>query len=161
MPFLQVKSNLSTLKTFKQSLPAISLVIVLLFSFGLKLNNLGHGSFGSVDECCHALVAKNLLKHPFKPTLIDIPYLPYREATWSENHIWPHKPILPLWQICVSYWILGVSTFVLRLPSAFLSTFAAGLTYLIGTQFLTRRAAVTAAAIQAFSGFIMQLTHGY
>ncbi len=161
MPFLQVKSNLSILKTFKQSLPAISLVIVLLLSFGLKLNNLGHRSFGSVDECCHALVAKNLLKHPFKPTLIDVPYLPYSAATWSENHIWLHKPILPLWQICVSYWILGVSTLALRLPSAILSTFAAGLTYLIGTQFLTRRAAVIAAAIQAFSGFIMQLTHGY
>ena len=161
MPFLQVKSNLSILKTFKQSLPAISLVIVLLLSFGLKLNNLGHRSFGSVDECCHALVAKNLLKHPFKPTLIDLPYLPYSAATWSENHIWLHKPILPLWQICVSYWILGVSTLALRLPSAILSTFAAGLTYLIGTQFLTRRAAVIAAAIQAFSGFIMQLTHGY
>ncbi len=161
MPFLQVKSNLSILKTFKQSLPAISLVIVLLLSFGLKLNNLGHRSFGSVDESCHALVAKNLLKHPFKPTLIDVPYLPYSAATWSENHIWLHKPILPLWQICVSYWILGVSTLALRLPSAILSTFAAGLTYLIGTQFLTRRAAVIAAAIQAFSGFIMQLTHGY
>ena len=161
MPFLQVKSNLSILKTFKQSLPAISLVIVLLLSFGFKFNNLGHRSFGSVDESCHALVAKNLLKHPLKPTLIDVPYLPYSAATWSENHIWLHKPILPLWQICVSYWILGVSTLALRLPSAILSTFAAGLTYLIGTQFLTHRAAVIAATIQAFSGFIMQLTHGY
>ena len=152
---------MNILKTFKKHSPVLLLAVVLLLSFGLKLNNLGHGSFGSVDECCHALVAKNLLKHPFKPTLIDIPYLPYKEATWSENHIWLHKPILPLWQICVSYWTLGVSTFALRLPSAILSTFAAGFTYLIGTQFLTRRAAVTAAAIQAFSGFIMQLTHGY
>ncbi|MDE0426509.1 MAG: glycosyltransferase family 39 protein [Candidatus Poribacteria bacterium] len=118
-------------------------------------------SLGSVDECCHALVAKNLLKHPFKPTLIDVPYLPYKEETWSENHVWLHKPILPLWQICLSYWILGVSTFALRLPSAVLSTFAAGITYLIGTQLLTRRAALFATAIQAFSWFIMQLTHGY
>ena len=126
----------------------MSLGIVLLLSFGLKLNNLGHRSFGSVDECCHALVAKNLLKHPFKPTLIEVPYLPYREATWSENHIWLHKPIFPLWQICFSYWLLGVNTFALRLPRALLSTFAAGLTYLIGKQFLTRRAAAVAAVIQ-------------
>ena len=161
MLFLQVKPDLNISKTFKKHSPVLLLTIVLLFSFGLKLNNLGHRSFGSVDECCHALVAKNLLKHPFQPTLIEVPYLPYREAAWSENHIWLHKPILPLWQICLSYWILGVSAFALRLPSAILSTFAAGLTYLIGTQFLTRRAAVIAAAVQMFSGFIMQLTHGY
>lgn len=156
-----MESDYSILKTFKKNLPALSLAIVLLLSFGLKLNNLGHQSFGSVDESCHALVAKNLLKHPFKPTLIDVPYLPYREATWSENHVWLHKPILPLWQICLSYWILGVSTFALRLPSAILITFAAGLTYLIGTQFLTRRGAAIAAATQAFSVFTMRLTHGY
>lgn len=161
MPILQVKSDLNISKTFKKHSPVLLLVIVLLFSFGLKLNNLGHRSFGSVDECCHALVAKNLLKHPLKPTLIDVPYLPYSAATWSENHIWLHKPILPLWQICLSYWLLGVSTLALRIPSAILATLAAGLTYLIGTQFLTRRAAGIAAAIQAFSGFIMQLTHGY
>ena len=139
----------------------IALVVVLLLSFVLKLNNLAHLSFGSVDECCHALVAKNLLKHPLKPTLIDVPYLPYKAAAWSENHIWLHKPILPLWQICLSYWILGVNTFALRIPSAILGTLAAGFTYLIGRQFCTRRAAAIASTIQAFSGFIMQLTHGY
>lgn len=148
-------------KTFKKNAFVLLLGIVLLISLGLKFNNLGHQSFGSIDECCHALVAKNLLKHPFKPTLIDNPYLPYRAATWSENHIWLHKPILPLWQICFSYWILGVNTFALRIPNVIFSTFAAGLTYLIGTQFLTRQAAALAAVIQAFSWFIMRLTHGY
>ena len=145
----------------KKSHLFLFLAAVLLFSFGLKLNHLGHRRFGSIDECCHALVAKNLLKHPLKPTLIDVPYSFYEEALWSENHIWLHKPILPLWQSAFSYWLLGVTPFALRLPSAILSTFAVWLTYLIGTQLLTRRAACIAAGFQAFSWFIMRLTQGY
>ena len=134
---------------------------LLLLSFVLKLNNLGHQRLIGVDECCHALVAKNLLKHPFKPTLIETPYLPYAETAWGENHVWLHKPILPLWQIALSYLFLGINTFALRFPSAILSTLAAGLTYLIGKHLLSDRAACIAAATQAFSWFIMQLTHGY
>ena len=144
----------------KNHLPVL-LGIALLLSFGLKLNHLGHKSFGSIDECCHAVVAKNLLKHPLKPTLIDAPYFFYAETTWSQNHIWLHKPVLPLWQIAISYLVFGINTFALRFPSAVLSTLAAWITYLIGTQLLTRRAACIAASIQAFSWFIMRVTHGY
>lgn len=108
-----MKSNLRPLKTLKKNLLALSLATILLLSLGLKLNNIGHLGFGSVDECCHALVAKNLLKHPFKPMLIEVPYLPYNPAIWTENHIWLHKPILPLWQIALSYWLLGVNTLLI------------------------------------------------
>ena len=76
---------------------------LLLLSFLLKLNHLGHQRLRGVDECCHALVAKNLLKHPLKPILIETPYLLYAETAWGENHVWLHKPILPLWQITLSY----------------------------------------------------------
>ena len=48
---------------------------LLLLFFFLKLNHLGHQRLSGVDECCHALVARNLLKHPLKPTLIETPYL--------------------------------------------------------------------------------------
>lgn len=145
----------------KKKLPLLFLGVVLLLSFGLKLNHLGHRSFGSIDEGCHALVAKNLLKHPLKPTLIDVPYLFFAETGWSQNHVWLHKPILPLWQIAISYFLFGINTFALRFPSALLSTLAVLLTYLIGKQLLTRRAAGIAASIQAFSWFIMRVTHGY
>lgn len=137
------------------------ILTILLLSFGLKLNNLGHHRFGSIDECCHALVAKNLLNHPLKPTLIDEPYVSYTETDWSTNHIWLHKPILPLWQGALSYCFFGVNTFAFRFPSAILSTLAVWLTYLIGVELLTRRAALIAALVQAFSWFIMQLVQGY
>ena len=85
------------------------LLIATLSSALLKLRHLGHASLGSPDECCHALVAKNLLKHPLKPTLIDIPYLPTFAFDWGANHVWLHKPILGLWQIAGSYWLFGVN----------------------------------------------------
>lgn len=137
------------------------LLMVTLSSALLKLRHLEHASLGAADECCHALVAKNLLKHPLKPTLIDIPYLPTFAFDWGANHIWLHKPILGLWQIASSYWLFGINTWALRFPSVILSTLAVWLTYLIGKELLSRQAGFIAATIQAFSPFLMRLIHGY
>ena len=71
----------------KERRATLILFCVLFASFLLKLNHLGHHSFQGIDECCHALVSKNLLKHPLKPTLIDVPYIPYFEDTWGRNHV--------------------------------------------------------------------------
>ena len=103
---------------------SLPLFVVILSSGLLKLRHLGHPSLHSPDECCHALVAKNLLKHPLKPTLIDTPYLPTFAFDWGANHVWLHKPILGLWQIAGSYWLFGVNTWALRFPSVILSTLA-------------------------------------
>ena len=140
---------------------ALLLGVLLLTSFLLKLNHLGHSSLVGVDESCHAVVAKNLLKHPLKPTLIETPYLHYFEEVWGGNHIWLHKPVLPLWQSAFSMWLLGINTFAFRLPSAILSTLAVWITYLIGVELLSKRAALIAATAQAFSMFVMRVTHGY
>ncbi len=145
----------------KDRTETLILLCVLFTSFLLKLNHLGHRSFQGIDECCHALVSKNLLKHPLKPTLIDVPYIPYFEDTWGRNHVWLHKPILPMWQSAVSMALVGITPFAVRLPSAILSTLAVWLTYLIGVELLTKRSALIAATAQAFSWFIMRLVHGY
>ncbi|MBN2560768.1 MAG: glycosyltransferase family 39 protein [Phycisphaerae bacterium] len=137
------------------------LAIVLLLSFLLKLHNLGHAALTYFDECFHAIVARNLLNHPLKPTLVETPYLPYDFRNWTETHVWLHKGILPLWQIALAYAVLGVNTFALRLPSAILGTGAVWLTYLIGKQLLDRRAALIAAALQAFNASLTMLVHGY
>ncbi len=139
----------------------VLLFVVILSSGILKLCHLGHRSLGSIDECCHALVAKNLLKHPFKPTLVDVPYLPTQAFDWGGTHVWLHKPILGLWQISISYWLFGVNTWALRFPSVVLSTAAVWLTYLIGKKLLSRPVGLIAATIQAFSPFLMSLIHGY
>ncbi|RKU33733.1 hypothetical protein C6499_00935 [Candidatus Poribacteria bacterium] len=145
----------------KQAHCNLLMLAVILSSALLKLRHLGHTSLGSIDECCHALVAKNLIKHPLTPTLIDAPYLPTFAFEWGANHVWLHKPILGLWQIAGSYWLFGVSTWALRLPSLLLSTAAVWLAYLIGKELLSQQAGLIAATIQAFSPFLMRLIHGY
>jgi 4-amino-4-deoxy-L-arabinose transferase len=137
------------------------LALVLIASSLLKLHNLGHEGLKYTDESFHALVAKNLLKHPLEPTLIDHPYLPCDHRSWIENRIWLHKPILPLWQIAGSFALLGVSTFALRLPSVLLSAGAAWLTYLIGRALFGPRTGLIAATLQAANPAITLLVHGY
>jgi 4-amino-4-deoxy-L-arabinose transferase len=135
--------------------------LILLGTFVLNLRHLDHTGITRWDEVFHAVVAQNVLKHPLKPTLVDVPYLPYQKTKWGENHVWLHKPILPLWQIALSFAVLGVDTFALRFPSALLSTGAAWLTYLIGKELLDRRAAFIAASLQAVNPFLLSLVHGY
>ena len=59
---------------------------LLLLSFLLKLNHLGHQRLSGVDECCHALVARNLLKHPLKLPLIETPYLSLLSETGHQRN---------------------------------------------------------------------------
>jgi 4-amino-4-deoxy-L-arabinose transferase len=135
--------------------------LVLVASHFLRLRNLDHSALTRWDEVFHAGVAQNVLKHPLMPTLVDVPYLPYRRTVWNENHVWLHKPVLPFWQVAFSFAVLGVNTLALRLPSALLSTVSAWLTYLIGKELLDRRAAFIAAVLQAANPFLVSLVHGY
>ncbi len=145
-----------------QTLPyGVILGLVLLASLLLKFRNLDHTGLNRWDEVFHAIVARNVLKHPLKPTLIDAPYLPYSVREWKANHVWLHKPILPFWQIALAFAFLGVDTFALRLPSALLSTGSAFFTYLIGKELLDRRSALIAATLQAANPFLLALVHGY
>src|SRR5262245_60425556 len=139
----------------------VALMWVLILTFGLQLNNLDHTGLSGWDECYHAVVARNVFKHPLVPTLIDGPYLPYDARNWSQNHVWLHKPILPFWQIAISFVLLGVNTLALRLPAAILSTGAVWLTYRIGVELFDRRTALIAASLQAINPFVITLVHGY
>jgi 4-amino-4-deoxy-L-arabinose transferase-like glycosyltransferase len=143
---------------FRRNLP---LLIIVFAAFLLRLPHLGHSGMSFFDESFHALVARNLLKHPLKPTLIDDPKVPYDPTCWTENHVWLHKPIVPLWQIALSYRVLGVNNFALRLPSLLLSTGAVLLTFLIGTSLFERRTGLIAAALQALNPAITLLVQGY
>jgi 4-amino-4-deoxy-L-arabinose transferase-like glycosyltransferase len=137
------------------------LAVILAGSFALKLRHLDHAAVKPLDEVFHAIVARNFLKHPLTPTLVDRPFLAHDRDDWLANHIWLHKPPMAMWQIALSYSLVGVTTLALRLPSAILSTLAAWLTYLIGCRLLDRKAALIAAALQAFNPVILMLVNGY
>jgi 4-amino-4-deoxy-L-arabinose transferase-like glycosyltransferase len=140
---------------------ALALIWVLALTFLVKLHNLDHTGFTRWDEVYHAIVARNVYKHPLQPTLVDVPYLEFDHTKWGENHVWLHKPIVPFWQVALSFALLGINTLALRLPAALLSTGAAWLTYLIGAELFERRTALIAALLQAINPFIVRLVHGY
>jgi 4-amino-4-deoxy-L-arabinose transferase len=137
------------------------LALILVASFLIKLNHLGHASIKALDESFHALVAKNLMRHPLTPTLIDRPWLAYDYRDWQNNHVWLHKPVVPLWQMAASMKLFGATPLALRLPSAILTTAAVWLTYAIGVRLLSRRAALIGAGVQAFIPTITTLVQGY
>jgi 4-amino-4-deoxy-L-arabinose transferase-like glycosyltransferase len=137
------------------------LALILISSFALKLDHLGHQSLKPLDESFHAIVAANFLKHPLTPTLNEQQFVPRDYRNWQNAQIWLHKPPMALWQIAISYTFLGINAFALRFPSALLSTAAIWLTYLIGVELLDDIAALIAAALQAFNPVILLLIHGY
>ena len=145
----------------QRTLAGVALAIVLLGSLGLKLNHLGHRSINGLDEVFHAIVARNLLKHPLTPTLYEKHYLDHDELDWQNATIWLHKPPLPLWTIAGSFAMFGQTPWALRLPSALLATGAVWLTYLIGARLFSRRAGLIAAALHAFNPATFTLVHGY
>jgi 4-amino-4-deoxy-L-arabinose transferase-like glycosyltransferase len=126
----------------------------------LLLRTIGHGRLELWDEGFHAVVASHLAKHPLNPTLYEREWLrlPY---DWHTTQVWLHKPPLALWQIAVSFRLLGVDGFALRLPSV-LSLWGAVLaTYGIGRGlYHDRWIAALAAGLLAVNPFILGLVEG-
>ena len=137
------------------------LLCILITAGVLVLRNLGHSKIHYWDEGYHAIVARNLTKHPLKFTLYDQPWLQYDYKSWGNNHIWLHKPPVAMWKICISHFIFGINAFALRLPSAISLVVAAWLTFRIASDLYDKRAGLIAAFLQAFNPFLFESVHGY
>jgi 4-amino-4-deoxy-L-arabinose transferase-like glycosyltransferase len=81
------------------------------------------------DEKYHALVAKNMMSHPFKPMLYVKQYIDIDPNIWGFNHVWLHKQPLFMWQMALSMKLFGVSEFALRLPSVLMGSLMILLVY--------------------------------
>jgi 4-amino-4-deoxy-L-arabinose transferase-like glycosyltransferase len=112
------------------------------------------------DERYHALVAKNLLKHPFIPTLYDNPVLPYDFREWSANHIWVHKQPLPLWGMAAGMWVFGIHEIALRIPSVILVSVSIYLVFAIGSYLFNKRIGYFSAFLFSINGLVISLMSG-
>ena len=139
----------------------IILICILIAAGALVLRNVGHSGITYWDEGFHAVVARNLTKHPLKFTLYDQPWLPYDYKGWGENHIWLHKPPVAMWTIWISHLIFGINTFALRLPSAISLVITAWLTYRIAADLFDKRTGLIAAFLVGFNPFLFASVHGY
>jgi 4-amino-4-deoxy-L-arabinose transferase-like glycosyltransferase len=112
------------------------------------------------DERYHALVAKNMLAHPFVPTLYDNPVEPYDYREWTSNHIWLSKPPLPLWFMATSIAVFGNHEFAVRLPGILFASASVLLTFLIARKFFGDRVALLAAWLHGIHGLATDLASG-
>ncbi len=145
---------------YKEDKFDIALLLIMLSGFLLYCYSASDFFLHVWDERYHALVAKNLSKHPFYPTLYDNPILSYDYRMWVGNHIWLHKQPLPLWLMAGSLKIFGVNEIAVRLPSILLSTIGIVLTFKIGTYFFDKRVGLFAAFLFSVNGLIIELTAG-
>jgi 4-amino-4-deoxy-L-arabinose transferase len=112
------------------------------------------------DERYHALVAKNLLLHPLKPTLYETPLFDYDYREWASNHIWLSKPPLPLWFMALSIKFWGATEWAVRFPSLLFSLGSVFLTWKIAGKLFGSKVALWAAFFHAIHGLTLEVAAG-
>ena len=147
--------------SWRRERPRAAIAFLLAGGFCLRLYAAGDGFLHSWDERFHALVAKNLIAHPFRPMLYDVPLLPYEPGAWTENHVWLHKPPLALWLMALSMTVVGVNELAVRLPSLLLSTAGIYATYRMGAAWKGVGVGLLAASLQSVNSFLILLAAGW
>lgn len=138
----------------------LSLFLILLLGFLLRLFTASDLYLHCWDERYHALVAKNMMQEPWKPYLYKTALLPFDYTNWTSNHIWLHKQPLSLWLMAISMKLFGVNEYALRFPSILSSTMCIGFVYYIGAYFYNYKTAFLAAFFFAINGLVIEVCSG-
>ena len=144
----------------KENKYEIALILLVACGFILRIYTSSDMFLHNWDERYHALVAKNLIQHPLKPTLYDNPILHYDYKNWTANHVWLHKQPFPLWTMALSMWIFGINELSLRIPSILLSSSGIWLIFYTAVYFFNKKTAYIAALLFSINGLIIELTAG-
>ncbi len=147
---------------FRKGSYRIGLFLLFLSSFALRFWVATLDPFlHDWDERFHAVVAKNMTVHPFKPMLhVDPVISSYDFTAWCCNHVWLHKQPLFLWQMALSLRIFGVSEWALRIPSVLMSALLVFPIFNIGQRFFDERTGYIAAFSWAFGYYGIELSAG-
>ncbi len=113
------------------------------------------------DEQYHALVAKNMMSHPFVPMLYKNPVLSYSYDCWVGNHVWLHKQPLFLWQMALSMKIFGTSVIAMRFPSILMNAIMTLFIYRIGKLMVNNRVGFYAAVFYAVNNYVLEIVSGF
>jgi len=138
----------------------VLIILILALGLFLRVSLSSDQCVHKWDERFHALVSKNLLKHPLKPTLYETPLLKYNYKHWYANHIWLHKQPLPMWLIASSYSLFGCGTFQTRIPSLILSLFAIYVLFLLGRALFNEKVGLLAAFFLSINGLLIEMGSG-
>lgn len=139
-------------------------IVCLLFGVALLIRILyaqADSFLHNWDERFHALVARNLMDDPFKPTLIANPLAAYDFKDWKGNNVWLHKQPLFMWQMALSMKAFGVSELALRLPSVLTGALMVVLLFRIAFLLTANTTlSLLAATLLCFSHFHLELIAG-
>lgn len=147
-------------KVYRKNRLYLSLFLILLCGLTMRIYMASDRYLHEWDERYHALVAKNLIHHPLKPTLYDNIIIQNDYRLWIANNVWLHKPTVPLWVISASIYAFGSNEFAVRLPSLLLSLLAIYLTFLIGCILFDKRIGLLAAFFQSINGIVLEVAGG-
>lgn len=158
--YISISLLLSSLFCFQKNLK-ISLILLFIGTLVLGVFIANLDSFLILwDEQFHALVAKNLMSNPLKPTLYKEVILPYNYTNWTQNHIWLHKQPLFLWQIALSIKLFGTTAFAVRFPSIIMHAILPLFCYRIGSIIANKQTGYLAALFVAVAYFPLELVAG-
>jgi len=147
-------------RQFKRNNVILALIFIMICGLMLRIFTSADLFLHAWDERYHALVAKNLINNPLRPTLYDNPVLPYDFKNWAGNHIWIHKQPFPLWTMALSMSVFGVNEIALRLPSILLTTLGIWITFSIARILFNDKVAIISAFLYSIHGLIIELTAG-
>lgn len=111
------------------------------------------------DECFHAVVARNMVEHPFTPMLHREPAMS-TTGIWTDAHVWLHKPPFFLWQMALSIKLFGAEPWAVRVPSALWLTALVPVSYRIARLLTDQRVAWGTAMFLTFSYYLEELVSG-
>lgn len=146
--------------SYRKSKFTKTLLLILLGGLCLRIYVASDQYLHKWDERYHALVAKNLIQHPLKPTLYDQPLFPVTPENWGANNVWLEKGPIPLWTIAASLRLFGTNEFVVRIPSILISLLAVYLTFLLGAKLFNKKVALLAAFLHSIHGLVLELAGG-
>jgi 4-amino-4-deoxy-L-arabinose transferase-like glycosyltransferase len=140
---------------------SLAIILLILAALGLRIFMAHLDPFlWDWDERYHALVAKNFVHHPLKPTLYDNPVLPFDYTSWANNHVWMHKQPLALWQMALSFLMFGINQFTARFPLIIEGTLLVLVIYRSATLLVNKKAGYLAALIYATNFYALNFVSG-
>jgi 4-amino-4-deoxy-L-arabinose transferase len=140
----------------------LSIVLLVAGAICLRWFAITLDSFLNIwDEQYHALVARNCMAHPLKPTLYEDPFYPFNYQSWIGNHVWLHKQPLFLWQIAISMKIFGVNEIAIRIPDFTMMVLSSLIIFRIGKIVSGVKTGLYAAVIFTTLFYSQQLISGY
>jgi 4-amino-4-deoxy-L-arabinose transferase-like glycosyltransferase len=146
---------------FHQENTRAAVILLFFAAFAIRYFMIGLDPFlNDWDERFHALVAKNMRLHPFKPMLREFPIMEYGLHDWCCNHIWLHKQPLFLWQMALSMSIFGVSEVTMRLPSAVMGALLVFPVFRLGKLLFDEKVGFSAALLAVYPYYQLEMTAG-